>query len=259
MRGRGHLRRKEVLFLCLLGGLACLGAAAPDYPTVAVPPGAMTLMLPLNAFLGNEELAIPVRFERGFRIGKYRVTFRLWEACRQVGACGNAGERPRPALLDHPVVRVDWHQARDFAMWFSKYTGRRWRLPTEQEWFYAATMGRGFRVVARPQDFLPGPRGAVPAKQTWPVGHFGENAWGLADVTGNVWDWTLTCHTLSPQRLLEPPDPVRLNDPACCSTRIVAGVTRAHVPDFVDDTYSGGCATSEPVANLGFRLVLEEP
>lgn len=259
MRGRGFLRREGILSLCLWGAWTWLGAAAPDYRTVAVPPGSMTLEVPLNAFLGSDYLSIPVRFERGFRIGKFGVTVRQWEACRRAGACGDAGGKVRADGLDHPVVRVDWHQAQDFARWLSKATGRPWRLPTEQEWFYAATAGKGFRVEARPQDLLPGPRGTTPAKRTWPVGHFGENAWGMADVAGNVWDWTLTCHTLSPQRLLEAPEPARLADPACCSTRIVAGPTRAHVPDFVADTYSGGCATSEPVANLGFRLVLEEP
>lgn len=259
MRGRGFLRCEGILSLCFWGLASLLGAALPDYPTVPVPPGSMAIEVPLNAFLGNDYLSIPVGFERGYRIGKYGVTVRLWEACRKAGACGEAGEKASPARMDHPVVRVDWHQARDFARWFSKATGRRWRLPTEQEWFYAAAEGKGFRVEARPQDLLPGPRGAAPAKQTWPAGHFGENAWGMADISGNVWEWTLSCHTLSPQRLLEAPDPVKLDNPACCSTRIVAGATRAHVPDFVADTYNGGCATSEPVANLGFRLVLEEP
>jgi formylglycine-generating enzyme required for sulfatase activity len=262
MPGRGTLLRGAFLSLGLWAALGGLRAAAPDrapdYRTVAVPPGRMDLEVPLNAFLGTDYLKIPVEFKRGFRIGKYRVTVRQWEACRQAGGCGEAGERPRRALMDHPVVRVDWHQARAFARWLSKATGRRYRLPTEQEWFYAATAGKGFRVESRPEG-LPGPRGSAPPKQTFPVGHFGENAWGMADVTGNVWDWTLSCHTLSPQRLLAPEDPAKLDDPACCSTRIVAGATRGHVPDFVADTYNGGCATQEPVANLGFRLVLEEP
>ena len=48
------------------------------------------------------------------------------------------------------------------------------------------------------------------------------------------------------------------NDPEACSTRIVGGEHRAEVPDFVADTYNGGCAGLQPAANLGFRLVLEE-
>jgi formylglycine-generating enzyme required for sulfatase activity len=257
MPRRGFLFLQRVLSVCFLGAWLARPALALAttlyYQTITVPPGRMTIDVPLNAFLGNDYLSIPVVFKQPYRIGKYRVTLRQWEACRKAGGCDEAGERTKPGLMDHPVVRVDWHQAQAFARWLSKATGRHYRLPTEQEWFYAATEGKGFKVEARPQDLLPGPRGPEVPKQTLPVGAFGQNAWGMADVTGNVWDWTLNCHTLSPQRLLEPTDPAKLQDPACCSTRIVAGETRAHVPDFVADTYNGGCATSEPVANLGFR------
>jgi hypothetical protein len=37
----------------------------------------------------------------------------------------------------------------------------------------------------------------------------------------------------------------------------VGGEHRAEVPDFVADTYQGGCSTLQPAANLGLRLVLE--
>jgi hypothetical protein len=48
-----------------------------------------------------------------------------------------------------------------------------------------------------------------------------------------------------------------LNTPDACTTRIARGETRSHIPDFISDTYNGGCATLRPAANLGFRLVRE--
>lgn len=260
MHWRGFCRKKADF---LLGtGLLILTAQATagmpiGYRTVDIPAGCMWLEVPLNIVLDTDYLKIPVNFERGFKIGKYEVTNRQWDACHAAGACEKSSGTP-VARKNHPVIHVDWHAAQTYATWLSKKTGRHYRLPTEQEFFYAASAGQGFRAGLRSPDFPHKVELALNPKKTLPVGSFGENAWGVADTLGNVWDWTLSCHTLSAERLLEPVDPQRLADPACCSTRIVGAGTRAHVPDFVSGAYNGGCAAQEPVYNFGFRLVLEE-
>ena len=121
---------------------------------------------------------------------------------------GFPGFDPGP---DHPVLMISWNDAEAFCRWLSKKEGRRYRLPTEAEWEYAARGGTttpwwtggdpgSLAEAANTADEVL--RRSVP-KATWasswddgfpfvaPVGSFKPNPFGLHDVTGNVWEW---CH-----------------------------------------------------------------
>ncbi len=101
---------------------------------------------------------------------------------------------------DHPVVQVAYTDAAAYARW----AGR--RLPTEAEWEYAARGGRT-TTYAWGEEVTPCGRlmantwqgrfpyrndGALGWVGTSPVGTFPENAFGLVDMIGNVWEWTTT-------------------------------------------------------------------
>jgi formylglycine-generating enzyme required for sulfatase activity/serine/threonine protein kinase len=176
-------------------------AACPQL--IVLPAGAFTMGSPTNE-PGREKAEGPqhrVVIPRKLAFGRFEVTFAEWDACVKAGGCG----RYRPADKGwgrgaRPVVNVSWHNARAYAAWLSKRTGKRYRLPSEAEWEYAA---RGGTTALR---YWHGKRGGTPAnckdcRSTWsnkttaPVGKFAKNPFGLYDMMGNVWEWVGDCWT----------------------------------------------------------------
>jgi len=102
--------------------------------------------------------------------------------------------------MDHPVVQIAYEDAASYATWAEE------RLPTEDEWEFAASAGG--TVSNTPYRTEQGQM--IPIANTWqglfplfntnddgyvqsaPVGCFEANAFGLHDMIGNVWEWTQT-------------------------------------------------------------------
>jgi eukaryotic-like serine/threonine-protein kinase len=104
-----------------------------------------------------------------------------------------AGSKPPFGQELWPVVNVSFDDANAFAAWRSKRDQVSYRLPTEEEWEYAARNGAQ-------ADLYPwGPNwqeNAAILKEASPaaVGSRpeGRNKWGVVDLIGNVWEWTST-------------------------------------------------------------------
>lgn len=103
---------------------------------------------------------------------------------------------------DVAVVRffhVSWNDIKtEFLPWLSHKTQKRYRLPTEDEWNYAAAAGsRGLFTwgddIVRGQANCAACGGPWDNRQSAPVGSFGPNAFGLYDVHGNVWERVEDC------------------------------------------------------------------
>src|SRR5689334_20257626 len=93
----------------------------------------------------DKQAAEPLRqitFERPLAIMKHQVSSADYQACVDDGAC-RALDRGVAVAPDHPAVQVSWHDANGYAAWLSHRTGELYRLPTDEEWAFAA--GRKFR------------------------------------------------------------------------------------------------------------------
>jgi formylglycine-generating enzyme required for sulfatase activity len=194
-------------------------------------------------------------------IMKRQVTVAEYTRCVQEGACLRLGVTPRSQ--DLPVVGVSWHDATAYAAWLSRKTGITHRLPTDEEWtFAAAEKARDEAVplvdptdpaqawIARYEAESARDRPVEIAAQ--PGGTFGTNSKGLDDVAGNVWEWTNSCFI----RVSLDGGKEQVTN-TNCGVRVVQGAHRSYMTDFIRDPRSGGCAAGIPPASLGFRLVVE--
>jgi gamma-glutamyl hercynylcysteine S-oxide synthase len=96
---------------------------------------------------------------------------------------------PVPGTEDHPVVYVDRSDAAAYAAWSGK------RLPTEQEWQYAAQGSDGRKYPWGPT--LDSTRCNCGKRTTTPVDAFpsGASPFGVKDLVGNVWQMTTDLYT----------------------------------------------------------------
>jgi formylglycine-generating enzyme required for sulfatase activity len=103
---------------------------------------------------------------------------------------------------EHPVVNVNWNEAKQFCAWVSKVTGKEWRLPTNSEWeaavgtdkypwgdYYPPNWDDGNYAVAEDGQDDPAKVGVDGIKGTAPVGSFKMNVLGFYDLGGNASEW----------------------------------------------------------------------
>jgi len=202
---------------------------------------------------------VTAAIKRTLAVMRHQVTAADYQRCVEAEAC-LAVERDE-AVPDLPVVKVSWRDAHAYASWLSRATGVPFRLPTDEEWAYAAA-GR-FRDDALPDTGGdPGQRALAlydrdmsredrSDQRPRPIGSFGTNENGLLDVAGNVWEWTDTCYA---RRAIGARGDVTTTN-VNCGVRVVEGRHRTYMADFIGDARGGGCSTSAPPSNLGFRLV----
>lgn len=242
--------------------------AASPVAMVSVAPGSFDFRLPGEYLKADWPVDAPKRevtFRRGFEMMKYQVSAADYAACVADDAC-EAPDSGRSTAGNVPVTGVSYRDATAYAAWLSARTGKTWRLPTDEEWAFAAAERMNDDALGLEQDDTNpavrwlaryraesgvGERDAEPK----PLGHFGLNSKGLADVAGNVWDWTATCYV----RATVAVDGRIAQSTENCGVRVVGGRHRGYMSNFIRDGKSGGCAAGLAPDNLGIRLVREAP
>ena len=164
---------------------------------VQVPAGSFTI----GSLTGQPDNQPPRRIamQEAFAIGKYEVTFDEYDHfARETG-------RPLPNDAGmgrgrKPVINVSLADAQAYCDWLSERTGRRFRLPTEAEWEYAAKYSASGQYT--PAKIGWGDANCRTCRYPWQsarirkVGSYDPNPLGLHDMLGNVWEWTCSAYTM---------------------------------------------------------------
>ena len=190
-----------------------------------------------------------VTLTNDYYIGKYEVTQALWQAVMGSNPSNFKGD-------DLPVEEVSWNDCQDFISKLNAMTGKRFRLPSEAEWEYAARGGkksRGYQYSGSNTlgnvAWYEGNSGS----KTHAVGTKQPNELGIYDMTGNVWEWCQDrdgSYSSSPQ--------TNPTGAASGSFRVDRGGGWCHSAGDCRTSFSLVGAPGIRYYGLGLRLVLSE-
>ena len=171
--------------------------------------GMKLVLIPPGRFdMGPNGSKHRVTLSKAFYIGVTEVTlgqFRKYQPNHKVG------EEAEFNTDDRPAAMVSWNDARKFCDWLTNQpaeqaTARRYSLPTEAQWEWAARAGttttRYFGDTDKGQaeyswfnvTYTPNPKQESAGRGRQPVAKLKPNAFGLYDMLGNVWEWCADRH-----------------------------------------------------------------
>jgi len=162
---------------------------------IALPAGSFTM----GAKGGDTSEAPPHRVKIGysFAISRFEVTAAEWKACFTAGGCDYWPKR-RGMTATSPVYNLSWLDAQQYVKWLSKKTGKKYRLPSEAEWEYAARAGTKTaywwgNAVGEGNANCKNCGGDWNRKRPAVVDSHDANPFGLQGMNGSVWEWVADC------------------------------------------------------------------
>jgi formylglycine-generating enzyme required for sulfatase activity len=247
--------------------LAAFRECAKDCPEMIVIPAGEFTMGSTATETGrydNEGPQQKVRIARPFAVSKFDVAFADWDACVSVGACvpvsdsvGVFAHRQDYGRGARPVINVTWDEAQQYVAWFSRMTGRPYRLLTEAEWEYAARAGTtaayywGDEIGKGNANCNGCGSPQWDNRESSPVGSFKPNAFGLYDMAGNVWQWVQDCYHNDHDGMPTDGSAWTSGD---CTRRVVRGGSWNYLPRDLRSASRGLNPTDLRDNGLGFRV-----
>ncbi len=298
-----------LLFAAAAGGQAAPAGEPRDCEVctelAVVPPGQFVMGSAPDApeldAASGESPAVELSFSRPFLVSTREITVgefrrfvdatgakavpgcRVWSGGQWVQDHDRSWRDPgfaAPPGDDDPVVCVSWDDARAYAEWLSKESGRRYRLPSEAEWEYVARGGTSFPRFWSERDSredvalslacdyanvydasafdalrLPYPNARCSDGATWlaPVGRYKPNAFGVYDIIGNAREWVMDCFTGSYAG--RPRDVRAWTWQGGCELKGVRGGSFASRPRDARAPARGAELSAHRQSDLGFRVV----
>ena len=227
---------------------------------VGIPPGEFPMGSTSRHAFDFEQPVTRVRITKGFYLGKYEVTQAEWQA-----VMGSNPSSFKDCGGNCPVEKVSWDDVQVFIGKLNGMSGgRRYRLPTEAEWEYAAQAGTTTDTYA---GNLTEPWGNDPVLNgiAWyeensggrshAVGQKAPNGWGLYDMLGNVWEWVGDWYGAYPGGTVTDPE-----GPVSGSRRVNrgGGGGRYDFAGYCRSAYRNRNSPGLRDDGLGFRLLREE-
>jgi formylglycine-generating enzyme required for sulfatase activity len=233
-----------------------------DCPTcpemVVVPAGTFTMGSPPNEpQRDKDEVQVQVTIAAPFAVGRFAVTFDEWDACVAGGGCN--GFKPGDEGWGRgrrPAINVNWDDAKAYAAWLSRKTGKTYRLLSDAEREYvtrAATTTPywwGSSITRKQANYG---IGSAPrfSGRAGPVDSFDPNPWGLYNVHGNVWEWTEDCWNDSNT---DNPGDGSARTFGDCSHRVIRGGSWASNPQGLRSAYRAMDGIDVRDNEEGFRV-----
>ena len=198
---------------------------------------------------GEDEKPVHEVTVRGFEIGQTEVTAGLW-----LEVMGSLPYGNKDTELSKPVVNVSWYDCQEFLLTLNELTGRKFRLPTEAEWEYAARGGRYSRHTSLSGSLYTVQVAAYienASSKVVSVKKYMANELGIYDMSGNAWEWCQDSY--APYNEASVTDPY-VNEPG--EMRVMRGGSAASRWDACRVSNRSGIPASSMKGTFGFRLAL---
>lgn len=188
--------------------------------------------------------------------GSYIWTASAWEKKAGVNwqhdMTGNAHTK---STEHHPVIHVSWNDATAFCDWLSKKLTKKYRLPTEAEWEFAArggTQSKGYEYSGSNNVDEVAWHYHNSENKTHPVGQKKANELGIHDMSGNVWEWCQDWYA-------DYESTASVTNPTGATTgsdRVYRGGGWGSNPEGCRSADRGNSAPTNRGGSLGFRLAI---
>jgi formylglycine-generating enzyme len=192
--------------------------------------------------LSDARPGFQVVIQKPYYIGRFEVTQAQWqEVMGKNPSVFKANGTDADSL---PVENVTWKEAVRFVRKLNKLENtKRYRLPTEFEWEFAARAGNRSDVTWQEISAT----AQIGKKTTQPIGRKQPNAWGIYDMLGNVWEWVADAYN---RELFADPEPKQKG-----KLHVLKGASIAGDPK--NATYMTHASGPGNGWDVGLRIVME--